>query len=176
MKIAIVSGKDEGPTKVIAFKDDTANGTSKIEPFEKDKLLVTRGSSTYLYDKSGTLLAKSGFKIIEFKNNYLLVKNKGYLLYKMNSPESGTILTDELDFIKTHSSVYVGIKNRKLNVYDLNTPKKGLLPEELNVINTKLESSYRLTENNDGYIIEILRGDGKVNETHKYNKDWSKAE
>lgn len=168
--------KDEGPTKVIAFKDDTANGTSKIEPFEKDKLLVTRGSSTYLYDKSGTLLAKSGFKIIEFKNNYLLVKNKGYLLYKMNSPESGTILTDELDFIKTHSSVYVGIKNRKLNVYDLNTPKKGLLPEELNVINTKLESSYRLTENNDGYIIEILRGDGKVNETHKYNKDWSKAE
>lgn len=167
---AIKIGAD-GPTLVISFAD-----TTKISEFSNDRLLVKRTSGDNLYDKKGTLLAKSSFNIIEFENNYLVVKNKGYLIYKMNNAESGTILTDELDYLKMYSTFIVGIKNRKLNVYNLSDAKKGVLPDELSVINTKLESSYKLTIENNGYKIDILKGDGSVAESHRYNKDWSKVE
>ena len=168
--LGVITFGNNGPEGLIAFQED-GNGTSKIA-FLDDYLLVTRGSKQYLYTKLGKLLATSNFTIKEYANNYLVVKDKGYLVYNMASSVSGTIISNELDYIKLYNNFFIGIKDKKLNIYLLNDGKNPLLEEAINIKTNSLESSYKIDINIDGYVISIVESDNSMTE-YKFNKDWS---
>ena len=167
---------DEGPKKVISFKDKEGNGTSKISKFNDQYLLVVCGPNKYLYTNVGQKVAKTTFDIIEYNNGYLVVKNKGYLVYKMASEESGTIISKELDYIKLYNDYFVGIKDKKINVYRLSDGKTPLIKEEIKIINTKLASSYRINFAPSGAVLDILKTDGTVSQTYKFDSSWNLPE
>ena len=103
---------------------------------------------------------------------YLLVENKGYLVYHMVSSESGEIISNEEDYIKLYDSFFVGIKNNKLNVYSYDNGKVSLLKNSIDIKITDYANSYSLKEYSDAYVISITTTDGsKVD--YKYHIDWS---
>ena len=160
-----ITFSNNGPEGVINFK-----GTTKIIVLG-DYLIATRDNKNYLYTKVGELLASSSFDIIEYTNNYLVVKDKGYLIYQMASSESGNIISDEFDYIKLYSDFYVGIKDNELNVYSYSS-RNGLLTTSLPINKSNYENSYKITITSKLYVISIYDNDNSSKEYY-YNKDWS---
>ncbi len=166
----VITFKEGTPVGVISFKED-GNGTSKLAYLE-NYIIATRGSLNYLYTKTGELLATSKFKIQEYKDDYLVVKDKNYLVYKMSNPESGSIISNEMDYIKLYDDFFIGIKNKKLNVYLLSDAKHGVLKDALEVKLTEYVNAYKVTIYSDSYVISIMQGnDASVD--YKFDKDWS---
>ena len=166
-----ITFKDNVPTGVIAFKENS-NGTSKIS-YLGNYLLVVRSSVNYLYKTDGELVATSKFKIQDYLNNYLVVKDKGYLVYKMSSTESGSIISNELDYIKLYAKFYIGIKDKKLNVYAYEDAKTPLINETIEIKQNDLASSYELKEKTDEYVIAVKISDSASVE-YRYNKNWER--
>lgn len=167
----VITFKEGTPAGVISFKED-GNGTTKITPLD-DYLIATRGGINFLYNKAGDLLASSKFKIIEFKNDYLVVKDKGYLVYKMSTPASGNIISYEMDYVKLYDDFFVGIKNKEFNIYLYDKAKEGKLEDFIEIKTTDYAKAYKITTYSDSYVISIMQGDG-ASVDYKYNKDWSK--
>ena len=166
----VITFKEGTPVGVISFKED-GNGTKKLS-FLADYIIATRGNVNYLYTKTGELLATSKFAMIEFQNEYLIVKDKGYLLYNMSTPSSGTIASNELDYIKLYDDFFVGIKNKKLNIYTYEHGKTGVLAEALDTSVADLEKSFKITIYSDSYVISIMQSaDASID--YKYDKNWS---
>ena len=166
-----ITFKDNVTTGVIAFKENS-NGTSKIS-YLGNYLLVVRSSVNYLYKTDGELVATSKFKIQDYLNNYLVVKDKGYLVYKMSSTESGSIISNELDYIKLYAKFYIGIKDKKLNVYAYEDAKTPLINETIEIKQNDLASSYELKEKTDEYVIAVKISDSASVE-YRYNKNWER--
>ncbi|MBR4230943.1 MAG: hypothetical protein IKR74_02160 [Bacilli bacterium] len=166
----VITFKEGTPVGVISFKED-GNGTKNLSLLN-DNIIATRGNVNYLYTKTGDLLATSKFKMIDFQNEYLVVKDKGYLVYNMSTPSSGTIVSNELDYVKLYDDFFVGIKNKKLNIYLYENGKQGKLEKDLEVSIAELEKSYKITEYSDSYVISIMQtSDASVD--YKYDKNWS---
>lgn len=166
----VITFKEGTPIGVISFKED-GNGTKNLSILN-DNIIATRGNVNYLYTKTGDLLATSKFKMIDFQNEYLVVKDKGYLVYNMSTPSSGTIVSNELDYVKLYEDFFVGIKNKKLNIYLYENGKHGKLENDLEVTIAELEKSYKITEYSDSYVISIMQTtDASVD--YKYDKNWS---
>ena len=166
----VITFKEGTPVGVISFKED-GNGTKNLSLLN-DNIIATRGNVNYLYTKTGDLLATSKFKMIDFQNEYLVVKDKGYLVYNMSTPSSGTIVSNELDYVKLYEDFFVGIKNKKLNIYLYENGKQGKLESDLDVTIAELEKSYKITEYSDSYVISIMQTtDASVD--YKYDKNWS---
>ena len=166
-----ITFKDNVPTGVIAFKENS-NGTSKIS-YLGNYLLVVRSSVNYLYKPDGELVATSKFKIQDYLNNYLVVKDKGYLVYKMSSTESGSIISNELDYIKLYAKFYIGIKDKKINVYAYEDAKTPLINETIEIKQNDLASAYELKEKTDEYVIAVKISDSASVE-YRYNKNWER--
>ena len=166
----VITFKEGTPVGVISFKED-GNGTKNLSLLN-DNIIATRGNVNYLYTKTGDLLATSKFKMIDFQNEYLVVKDKGYLVYNMSTPSSGTIVSNELDYVKLYDDFFVGIKNKKLNIYLYENGKQGKLDKDLEVSIAEIEKSYKITEYSDSYVISIMQtSDASVD--YKYDKNWS---
>ena len=166
----VITFKEGTPVGVISFKED-GNGTKSLTTLG-EYIVATRGNVNYLYSKTGDLLATSKFKMIEYQDNYLVVKDKGYLVYNMSTPSSGTIVSNELDYIKLYEDYFIGIKNKKLNVYLYDQGKTGLLADELEVALTDYSKAYKITAYSDSYVISIMQNtDASVD--YKFDKNWS---
>ena len=166
----VITFKEGTPVGVISFKED-GNGTKSLTLLA-DNIIATRGNVNYLYSKTGELLATSKFKMIEYQNDYLVVKDKGYLVYNMSTPSSGTIVSNELDYIKLYDDFFVGIKNKKLNVYLYKSGKTGVLAEALDVSLTDYTKAYKITTYSDSYVISIMQS-AEASVDYKYDKTWS---
>ena len=165
----VISFKNGSPIGVISFKEN-GNGTSKLSYLD-NYLIATRGSVNYLYTKTGELLASSKFKIQEYQDGYLVVKDKNVLVYKMNTSESGTIISNEFDYVKLYDDFFIGIKDKKLNVYLYDDAKKPALASSLDIILTNLAESYKITVYSDSYVISIMQSkDASID--YKYTRNW----
>jgi len=170
---AITFGAD-GPEGLIPFKVEN-EGTKSIG-FLDDYLLVKRGSKNYLYTKIGKLLATSQFEIIKYRDDYLLVKDKKYLVYELVSNDSGVIISEQLDHIELFDTFFVGVTGKKLNVYQYDDGKTKLLEEDLEILSDKISEGYKMAIHSDSYVISIVQSDNATID-YKYNlKDWSKVE
>ena len=166
----VITFKEGTPVGVISFKED-GNGTKKLSLLG-DNIIATRGNVNYLYSQTGDLLATSKFKMVEYQKEHLVVKDKGYLVYNMATPSSGTIVSNELDYIKLYDDFFVGIKNKKLNIYNYDHGKQGLLSEGLDITLTDLTKAYKITVYSDSYVISIMQNtDASID--YKYDKSWS---
>ena len=168
--LGVITFEDGSPKGVISFKED-GNGTSKLA-FLGDNIIATRGNLNYLYNKKGDLLATSKFKMQEFNDDYLAVKDKGYLVYKMSTPESGSIISNELDYAKLYDDFFIGIKNKKLNVYLYDHPKTGVIKKDIEIKSTEYASAYKINIYSDSYVISVMQGN-EASVDYKFNKDWS---
>lgn len=160
----------DGPTGLIAFKENDV-GTSKIMELDGN-IIARRGNTNYLYDRLGKKLATTTFDMIEYQDGYLVVKNGSkYLIYTMPNGNSGSILSNELDYIKLYDKFFIGIKDKKLNVYYYTNGKDKLLTEDIPV-KSNSASSYKLEIYTDSYEIKAIESEATSTD-YKFNKDWS---
>ena len=139
-----------------------------------DNILVKCGEVNYLYTKIGEKLATSQFDIIDYKNERTLVKNPSgkYLIYVMSNGTSGSIITNEFDYIEMFDKYFVGITNKKLNVYYYTNAKDPLLFEDINVSSNNTKS-FTVEETTKGYVIKVTAGENATVD-YDFDKNWSK--
>ncbi len=146
-----------GPESIIKFKEDNQD-TDHISLL-KDCYIVHRGDQNYLYTKNGVLKGRTSFTIVDYLNDYMVVKDQNYLVYNMN----GTIVSDALNDIKLYNNFYLGVKDNILNVYLYQNSKVGAIANGIDVTG----ATYDLAINKDNYIVTITKNE----ETQKYIYD-----
>ncbi|MBQ6841197.1 MAG: hypothetical protein IJO63_03690 [Bacilli bacterium] len=172
--LGVITFTDNGPQGLIKFKEGDI-GTKSISLLD-NYILAVRGDKNYLYTKNGILVATSKFAIKDYRGKYLVVKDKGYLIYEMASAESGTIISEELDHVELFENFFVGIKDKKLNVYNYKDGKTKLLAEDLEITADDVAKGYEMAIHSDCYVIKIKQGENATVD-YKYNlTDWSKVE
>ena len=141
-----------------------------------ENILVKRGETNYLYTKVGEKLATSQFDIVNYSNGHTLVKNKNnkYLIYAMSNGSSGTILSEEFDYIEMDEKYFVGINGKKLNVYYYTNGKDALLEEDVEVPSANA-GSFTIKATDKGYTISVTAGENATVD-HDYDKNWSKLD
>lgn len=142
---------------VIAFKDDGQKGGVKYNTLElkllNDYYLTKRDDGTYhLYPSSGnninsneiTKNVVTKYEIVEYKHNYLMVKNNDkYLIYDL----LGKIVSDEFKYIKLEKDFYVTVSDASLlGIYKYND-KTNLLKEDVKISDVKKDLNYVINNN-----------------------------
>ena len=171
----IITFGNDGPATLIPFRvteSGSTYNTNAISYFKNDYILAKRDNKNYLYSKLGVLVASSKFDIIEFTSPYLVVKDNGYILYKMSSNgDSGTIVSNEVDYIKLLNNYFVGIKNNKLNIYSFDDGKTGIISGGVELLTKDNEyHNYEVNIIAGGFEIKIKKAD---NTYETYNYDMS---
>ncbi|MBE6148669.1 MAG: hypothetical protein E7167_04195 [Firmicutes bacterium] len=169
--LGVITFTESGPKGLISFKEEN-EGTKDIS-YLGNYLLVQRGNKNYLYTKTGELLASSQFAIKEYRNDYLVVKDKKYLVYKLANSDTGSIISEELDHVELFDDFFVGVINKKLNVYSYENGKTKLLAEDLEITADKIADGYKMAIHSDSYVISIVQGENATVD-YKYSlEDWS---
>lgn len=128
---------------VIAFKD--SNSELKLLG---DNYLTKRSDGTYhLFDPNGKELASkvsTKYEIVEYKYNYLMVKNNDkYLIYDL----LGKIVSDEFKYIKLEKDFYVTISDASLLGIYKYSDKTNLLKEDVKISDVKKDLNYVINNN-----------------------------
>lgn len=170
--MGIITIGNNGAVGLIAFQDSSNGGNTKKISYFKEYFLAERDNGNYLYKKNGTLLASSKFTIKDYRNGYLLVKDKEYMVHDI---EEGKVISNGFDHVELFDEIFVGIKENKLNVYDYSDAKEGLIEEALEIVLDNVSKGYKLAIYSDAYVISIFTSEN-ASVDYKYNLDWSKVE
>lgn len=137
---------------VIAFKDDGVKSGVKYNTLElkllNDYYLTKRDDGTYhLFDANGKELASkvsTKYEIVEYKYNYLMVKNNDkYLIYDL----LGKIVSDEFKYIKLEEQFYVTLNDTSLLGIYKYSDKTNLIKEDIKISDVNKDLNYVVKNN-----------------------------
>lgn len=141
---------------IIPFVDDYGNTNTEVKMLGEN-LLFKRNDGTYhLYTNKGveiTSKVTTKNEIIEYKDNYLVVKNdkNKYVIYSLD----GKIVSDELNYVILDKNFYVGVdKDDYVGVYKYTDPKRiNELANETDGKDYKMEVNYEIINNGKTVVL-----------------------